>query len=139
MARIRHIAIVVEDSEKSAAFYMAAFGLKEVFRNKNNDTQGQWSIFLTDGYINLALLPIKQPLGVHHFGFAVDDVEVAMDQALAAGALPPAYALPRDGRQAETFVTDPLLGTKLDISRGWITERPAGPARMDTSTPVPAG
>lgn len=139
MAKIRHIAIVVEDSEKSAEFYKTAFGLEEVFRNKNNDTRGQWSIFLTDGYINLALLPINQPLGVHHFGFAVDDVQAGLDEALAAGALPPAYVLPRDGRQAETFVTDPHLGIKLDISRGWLTEKPQGATSLDTSTPVPAG
>jgi len=139
MAKIRHIAIVVEDSEQSAAFYKEAFGLKEVFRNKNDNTAPQWAIFLTDGYINLALLPIKEPLGVNHFGFAVDDVEEGLQTALAAGANPPTYALPRDGRQAETFVTDPHLGIKLDISRGWLTEKPQGATSMDTSTQVTAG
>ena len=81
MARIRHIAIVVDDSEKTAAFYTSAFGLKEVFRQKNDETNGQWAIYLTDGYINLALLPVERPdrpLGVDHFGFAVDDVEAGL-------------------------------------------------------------
>ena len=61
MARIRHIALVVDDSEKTAEFYTSAFGLKEVFRQKNDETRGQWAIYLTDGYINLALLPVERP------------------------------------------------------------------------------
>ena len=137
MARIRHIALVVDDSEKTAAFYTSAFGLKEVFRQKNDETNGQWAIYLTDGYINLALLPVERPdrpLGVDHFGFAVDDVEAGLQTALAAGAVPPSRTLPRDGRQAETFVRDPHLNIKLDISRGWLTEKPAGAASIDTTT-----
>ena len=31
------------------------------------------------------------------------------------------------------------LGIKLDISRGWLTEKPKGATSLDTSTPVPAG
>jgi catechol 2,3-dioxygenase-like lactoylglutathione lyase family enzyme len=134
MARIRHIALCVEDAENTAAFYKNAFGLTEVFRQRNDDTGGQWAIYLTDGYINLALLPVKRTPGVDHFGFQVDDVEDALATAVAAGALPPNKTLPRDGRQAETFVRDPLLGIKLDISRGWHTTAPDGPAFVDTST-----
>jgi catechol 2,3-dioxygenase-like lactoylglutathione lyase family enzyme len=133
MAKIRHIALVVDDSEATAAFYTSAFGLKEVFRQKNDDTRGQWAIYLTDGYINLALLPVERPLGVDHIGFAVDDVDAAMQTALTAGAVPPNRVNPRDGRQAETFVRDPLLGIKLDLSRGWLTEVPDGPTSVDTS------
>jgi len=137
MARIRHIALVVDDSEKTAEFYTSAFGLKEVLRKKNDETGGQWAIYLTDGYINLALLPVERPdrpLGVDHFGFAVDDVEEGLRTAVAAGAVPPTRVLPRDGRQAETFVRDPHLNIKLDISRGWLTEKPDGPAAIDTTT-----
>jgi catechol 2,3-dioxygenase-like lactoylglutathione lyase family enzyme len=139
MARIRHIALVVDDSEKTAAFYTSAFGLKEVFRQKNDDTRGQWAIYLTDGYINLALLPVERPdrpLGVDHFGFAVDDIDEGLKTAVAAGAIPPSRTLPRDGRQAETFVRDPHLNIKLDISRGWLTEKPEGAAFIDTTTGV---
>ena len=46
MAKLRHIAIVVDDSEATAAFYTSAFGLKEVFRQKNDQTRGQWVIYL---------------------------------------------------------------------------------------------
>jgi catechol 2,3-dioxygenase-like lactoylglutathione lyase family enzyme len=138
MATIRHIALVVEDSEATAAFYSSAFGLKEVFRQKNDETRGQWAIYLTDGYINLALLPVERPLGVDHIGFAVDDVDAALQTAVTAGAVPPNRVNPRDGRQAETFVRDPLLGIKLDLSRGWLTEVPDGPASIDTSTAAAA-
>jgi catechol 2,3-dioxygenase-like lactoylglutathione lyase family enzyme len=124
MAKIRHIAIVVEDSEATAAFYTAAFGLKEVFRQQNDRTRGQWVIYLSDGYINLALLPIAQPLGINHIGLAVDDVDAALEKAVAAGATPPDFVNPSDGRQAETFVYDPIGGIRLDLSHGWITEIP---------------
>ena len=133
MAKIRHIALVVDDSEATAAFYTSAFGLTEVFRQKNDETRGQWAIYLTDGYINLALLPVARPLGVDHIGFAVDDVDAALQTAVTAGAVPPNRVNPRDGRQAETFVRDPLLGIKLDLSRGWLTEVPDGPTSIDTS------
>jgi len=122
MARIQHIAIVVKNAEEMAAFYKSAFGLREVARQRNDETGDQHAIYLSDGYINLALLPIDRPLGVDHFGFAVDDVEAGLDAAVAAGAIPPERELPRDGRMAETFVRDPQLGVKLDISRGWLTE-----------------
>lgn len=134
MAQIRHIALVVEDSEATAKFYTSAFGLTEVFRQKNDETRGQWAIYLTDGYINLALLPVDRPVGVDHIGFAVDDVNAALDVAVGAGAVPPNRVNPRDGRQAETFVRDPLLGIKLDLSRGWLTAVPDGPASIDTTT-----
>ena len=138
MAKIRHIALVVEDAEATAKFYASAFGLTEVFRQRNDETSPQWAIYLTDGYINLALLPVKRPLGVDHIGFAVDDVDAALKTALDAGAKPPTRVNPKDGRQAETFVTDPLLGVKLDLSRGWLTAVPDGPASIDTSSAVTA-
>ena len=122
MARIRYIAIVVKDSEEMATFFKSAFGLTEVFRHHNDETGDQSAIYLSDGYINLALLPIDRPLGVDHVGFMVDDVEAQLEIAVAAGAARPERQLPRDGRQAEAFVRDPQLGLKLDISQGWLIE-----------------
>jgi catechol 2,3-dioxygenase-like lactoylglutathione lyase family enzyme len=49
MARIKHIAIRTTDPEKTAAFYQEVFGLKKVGLGLNG-------IFLSDGYINLAIL-----------------------------------------------------------------------------------
>ena len=53
MARIRHIALTTKDPEKTAAFYMQAFDMKEVSRSPNG------SLHLTDGYIDLAILNWK--------------------------------------------------------------------------------
>ena len=74
MARIRHIALYTEDPEKEAAFYCQAFDLKRVRKSESG------SVFLSDGYINLALLKTRgdsTPKGLHHFGFEVESVESA--------------------------------------------------------------
>ena len=74
MARIKHIAIRTPDPEKTAAFYKDVFGLKEV-------GQARTGCYLSDGYINLAILKAKDDGdgesprdvpgygGIHHFGF----------------------------------------------------------------------
>ena len=49
MARIRHLAIVTEDREKLVKFYTTAFDMKVV------EGVGP-AIYLTDGYINLAII-----------------------------------------------------------------------------------
>src|SRR5436309_13086820 len=91
MTRIRHIAIRTPDPEKTAAFYKEVFGLKEV-------GQARTGCFLSDGYINLAILksrdegtaesPRDEPgyAGVHHFGFMADDVDETCRKLEAAGA-----------------------------------------------------
>jgi catechol 2,3-dioxygenase-like lactoylglutathione lyase family enzyme len=123
--KIRHLAIVALDSERVADFYKAAFDMEEAFRHPSSHPEGRPAIYLSDGYMNLAILPvIDRPEGINHIGFQVDDVESAHDTAIAAGAVPPTKVLPRDGRQAETFVLDPL-GIKLDLSRGWAVTTPA--------------
>lgn len=82
MAKLRHLAITVPDPEKAAEFYMKAFGLKRV---GETDWTGARGVYLSDGVINLALLHYKTDefagkrgrdfVGLHHFGFIVDDVE----------------------------------------------------------------
>lgn len=125
MPKIRHIAIVARESDKVAEFYKSAFGMEEAFRHSTPETGGVPAIYLSDGYMNLAILPLTdRPEGIYHFGFQVDDVEGALTTALQAGAQPPTRALPRDGRQAETYVLDPV-GIKLDLSPGWKITGPA--------------
>src|SRR2546430_3386629 len=91
MARIKHIAIRTPDPEKTAAFYKEVFGLKEV-------GQARTGCYLSDGYINLAILKSRDQgsgesprdeadyAGVHHFGFMVDDVDETCRKLEAAGA-----------------------------------------------------
>jgi len=115
MPRIRHIAILTKDTPKLAEFYRTAFGLKEVARSGD---EGE-AIYLSDGHINLAILPARQRReGIYHFGMEVEDVKDAAQTALAAGATGGKAELPKDGRFAETFVLDPV-GTRVDLSKGW--------------------
>jgi lactoylglutathione lyase len=80
MARIKHIALTTKEPAKVAEFYKSAFGLKELRRSPNG------AVFLTDGYIHVAVLNTKGEsapdmgahgphfTGIHHFGFEVDDL-----------------------------------------------------------------
>jgi catechol 2,3-dioxygenase-like lactoylglutathione lyase family enzyme len=123
--KIRHIAILTEDTEGLAKFYTTTFGMTEVMRQKPNDGQGeteQRAIYVSDGYINLAILPARgRPPGIDHFGFQVDDVRevgrVAKDSGANTGIAP----RPRDGRYAEVRLHDPV-GTPVDLTTaGWAT------------------
>ncbi|MGH7827173.1 MAG: VOC family protein [Candidatus Binatia bacterium] len=115
MPRIRHIAILAADPAKLAEFYKTSFGFNEVARSGDNGE----AIYVSDGHINLALLPARNRReGIYHFGIQVDDVKDAAETALAAGATGGKAELPKDGRFAETFVLDPV-GTRVDLSKGW--------------------
>lgn len=90
MAKIKHIALTTQDPDKTAAFYKEAFGLREIRRSPNG------AVFLTDGYINLAILNWKTEKdadvgangpnysGIHHVGFEVDDLDTACEQLTKA-------------------------------------------------------
>src|SRR5256885_13956970 len=92
MARIKHIALTTKEPAKVAEFYKSAFGLKELRRSPNG------SVFLTDGYINVAILKHKTEKaadvgahgpnfdGIHHFGFEVDDLDEASQKLEGAHA-----------------------------------------------------
>ena len=92
MAKLRHIALTVPDPEKAAKFYQEV-GLKRV---GETDWAGASGVYLSDGVINIALLRYKSDemagdrgrgfVGVHHFGFVVEDIAAARRQAEAAGA-----------------------------------------------------
>jgi catechol 2,3-dioxygenase-like lactoylglutathione lyase family enzyme len=134
MPRIKHIALTTQDPAKTAAFYKEVFGLREIRRSADG------AVFLTDGYINLAVLNYKTEKdadvgayganfsGIHHFGFEVEDLEATerleranakeltakddLNMAMAAGS----------HRNFEMKWTDPD-GVVIDISHtGWDTE-----------------
>jgi catechol 2,3-dioxygenase-like lactoylglutathione lyase family enzyme len=132
MTKIKHIALTTQDPDKTAAFYKEAFGLKEIRRSPNG------AVFLTDGYINLAILNWKTEKdadvgvngpnysGIHHFGFEVDDLEEASEkiekvhgQRLSQkDGLDTAMA-PRGPRNVEVKWAGPD-GVVLDVSHtGW--------------------
>ncbi len=76
MAKLRHIAMAVPDLETAAAFYEKTFDLERVKQTKKR-------IYLSDGTMNLTLLPSDDLVGddrdgfvgLHHLGFVVDDTE----------------------------------------------------------------
>ncbi len=92
MAKLRHIALTVPDPEKAAEFYIKAFGLRRVGKT---DWDGAHGVYLTDGVMNLALLHYRKEefagkrgrdyVGVHHFGFIVDDVPATAKAIEEAG------------------------------------------------------
>jgi catechol 2,3-dioxygenase-like lactoylglutathione lyase family enzyme len=93
MARIRHIALVVKDLEKTATFYQKALGLS---RSEISEGPTARRIYMSDGEVNLALLQYKSEVGsglkdpqafvgLHHFGFQVDDLEEGQAAVEAAG------------------------------------------------------
>lgn len=110
--RLRHLAFVVQDAKGMADFYRERLGM-DLF---HQDPDG--SHFLTDGYINLAL--IQQRLdgdvatGFNHFGFAVEDVDAAADRLAGAG-VPRPVARATDRPFAEYRAIDPE-GNWFDLS-----------------------
>jgi methylmalonyl-CoA/ethylmalonyl-CoA epimerase len=131
MAKIRHIALAVQDPEKTAKFYEEVFGLTRVGTTDSALASG---VYLSDGHINIALLNYKTDemagvaggkdfVGTHHFGFKVDDAAAAKKKIEAHGGtffmdLP---AL-KDTLYYEEKYRDPE-GVIFDISqKGWVTE-----------------
>lgn len=86
MAKIRHIALTTENPSEVAEFYKQAFDMQEIRRSDSG------AVFLSDGYINLAILNWKTEKdadvgpngpnynGIHHIGFQVDDLDDSADK-----------------------------------------------------------
>lgn len=84
MNRIVHLALKVEDLEKTTAFYQDVFGFKEVVTKKTRD---HVSRHLTDGDIDFTLIKYDDGTQsaeskasgegpcIHHFAIEVEDVE----------------------------------------------------------------
>lgn len=130
-AKIRHIAICTKDPESTAAFFQDFFGLRLVERADVGDYR---YAFLTDGYLNVALLDFRTEaaaaafhvrggpafVGVHHIGFIVDDPGVLLERMKAARVpvVEPPVAPGQDGVHFEFKVFDPN-GILVDVGMGW--------------------
>ena len=138
MPRIKHIAIATQDPEATAKFYKDGLGLREAGVVNSVAAEGY---YLTDGYINVAILRFKDDdaattegearyTGIHHFGFEVDSMDEAEQQILSAGAVhrPSAITtenaqLPRNGNVEVKFVGPD--GVTVDLSQaGWVGTAP---------------
>jgi catechol 2,3-dioxygenase-like lactoylglutathione lyase family enzyme len=112
MKRIRHIAIVTDKQQRLAHFYKTAFGMKEV---KGIGP----ALYLSDGYINLAVIDkntegLNLKEGLYHFGFEVDDIEGLRRVLKEAGASSELEPRPKN-RDAEFRVFDPD-GNAIDVA-----------------------
>jgi predicted enzyme related to lactoylglutathione lyase len=86
MSRIVHIAIKVDDLEKSTKFYEDVFG---IYQTKTGHARGHTSRHMTDGNIDFAIMTydsedeaeaklIGKGPGIHHYGVEVEDREATM-------------------------------------------------------------
>jgi catechol 2,3-dioxygenase-like lactoylglutathione lyase family enzyme len=113
-APLRHIALYTPNPQRMADFYCKVFDMKEVEKTDRS------SIFVSDGYFNLALLYQRkeEPIGLNHFGFHVKSTEEMQERAEKAGVRRGA-ARPERIPFAEYRVHDPE-GNGIDISqKGW--------------------
>ncbi len=111
---IRHIALYTPNPQRLRDFYCAVLDMKEVERTDRS------SIFVSDGYFNLALLyqRTEEPMGLNHFGFYVKSNEEMQNRAEKAGVRRGAKR-PERIPFAEYRVHDPE-GNGIDISqKGW--------------------
>lgn len=111
---IRHIALYTPNPQRMAEFYCKVFDMKEIEKTDRS------SIFVSDGYVNLALLYQRkeEPIGLNHFGFHVKSNEEMQDRAEKAG-IKRGAARPDRIPFAEYRVHDPE-GNGIDISqKGW--------------------
>ena len=80
MAKLRHVALIVEDPEATAKFFEQAFDMKRAGTARRG-------IYMSDGVMNVALLKTegKEKPGLYHFGMWVDDLDKAEKQVIDAG------------------------------------------------------
>jgi lactoylglutathione lyase len=81
MAKLRHVALVVEDPEASAKFFEQAFDMKRCGHARRG-------IYMSDGTVNVALLKReseKERVGIYHFGMWVDNLDETEKRVIAAG------------------------------------------------------
>jgi hypothetical protein len=134
MAKIKHIAITAEDPFVTAELFKKAFGLEELSRGDSDIAR---EVYLTDGYINLAIVcwkrtkenpnPYPEGYGLDHFGFLVDDLEGAEARAREVGATPqplPKVDLSRMSGRIFFEKKYTLAGAKFDLSsHGWASSK----------------
>ncbi len=105
---IRHIAINVQDREKTADYYKKVFQMEEKYRGPSG------TIYLSDGHVDIALISTtKYPWGINHFGFKVESVK-GIEEAAHTTAEANTF-----GAVAESWIKD-VEGNRVDVSEhGW--------------------
>jgi catechol 2,3-dioxygenase-like lactoylglutathione lyase family enzyme len=129
--KIRHLAVMCMNPDKLAKFYCDVFDMEVVARN------GSGGVFLSDGYMNLALLKqqaVGKSPGLNHFGFHVEDADEIARRMSKWEVVGPEKR-PADRTFAEQRGTDPE-GNNFDIAEGGFDRQAAD--RKKAKTPVGA-
>ena len=125
MAKLRHIALSVQDLATASRFFQEAFDMKLVGHNSDRVAH------VSDGTISVTLLALEgRPLGwtkdepfygIDHFGMWVDDLADARRKVEAAGAtFVMGEAATAPGAFYEIKYRDPL-GNIFDLTtNGWV-------------------
>jgi catechol 2,3-dioxygenase-like lactoylglutathione lyase family enzyme len=115
---LNHFSIVCEDPENLRHFYARWFGFAELARGAGG------SIYLTDGYFSVGLLPHgseaaeANPLGLNHVGFQIESIDEVEKRLRELDPTARIEELPKGG-YAEYRITDPE-GLTIDLSEeGW--------------------
>jgi len=112
--KIRHLALFARDPQAVARYYQKVFDMKLV----HTSPDGQ-HCFISDGYLTMALLKHttagSAPVGLNHFGFAVEDREEIARRIKELGMEAPTKR-PSDRPFAEYRACDPE-GNFFDISQ----------------------
>ncbi len=116
--RIRHLALEVQDLERSVAFYQSVFGMR-VLRRRENPIRNDIAAYVGYGeeveHVSLELYqfrhaapPVHENRGTH-FAIAVDGIEHVFCRAVEAGAV--ARTQPQNNRPNSVnkfaFILDP--------------------------------
>ena len=110
MPKIRHLAIKTKSPARLAEFYQKVFDMKIINQEKSG------AIYMSDGYLTLAILRNRgeaTPSGINHFGFQVDDLSDV--EARLKEFDEPMTARPSTRPYAEYRAMDPD-GNLFDIS-----------------------
>ena len=134
MPKLRHVAFHTKDVEATAEFYKRVFDMHEVGRTDSPIATG---VYLSDGDMNMAILNFKQDkaadrldglgpvLGLHHFGFWVEDIEEVRRRLQEMGAEPRLDLRPTG---PTTFFEEKYKGpdgVMIDIAEhGWAGAKP---------------
>jgi catechol 2,3-dioxygenase-like lactoylglutathione lyase family enzyme len=112
MAKIRHLAFFSDSPEKMAQFYVNAFGFEIKGRGKE-------SVWITDGYLDIALLKRADNTHVHcglnHFGVTLEPEEKAAVYQRLEEMGHSAFKPPSDRSYVEDYCKD-VDGNKFDLS-----------------------
>lgn len=130
MAKIRHLAIKTKNPERLASFYEQVFGLKQIRAESGG------AIYMSDGYLTLALLRNRgeaTPSGINHFGFHVEDVAAIEEKLRVLDE--PLVQRPANRPYAEYRAMDPD-GNLFDVSVHGYDEAEFQPDREKRKAPA---